>query len=70
MDSSNDSTLPQGLNSVELAPDDMEYLQKLKKTRVDYLNSLVDSESDNKDVQNDAVHLPTRINYKHYEPLW
>eukprot|EP00944_MAST-04C_sp_MAST-4C-sp1_P011680 g11680.t1 len=65
MDSSNDSTLPQGLNSVELAPDDMEYLQKLKKTRVDYLNSLVDSETDNKDVQNDAVHLPTRINYKH-----
>ena len=65
MDSSNDSNLPQGLNSVELAPDDMEYLQKLKKTRVDYLNSLVDSETDNKDVQNDAVHLPTRINYKH-----
>ena len=37
MDASNDSALPQGLNLVELAPDDMEYLQKLKKTRVDYL---------------------------------
>ena len=65
MDASNDSALPQGLNLVELAPDDMEYLQKLKKTRVDYLNSLVDSETDNKDIHNDAVHLPTRINYKH-----
>ena len=65
MDSSSDGTIPQGSSLAELSPNDVEYLQKLKKTRVGYLNSLVDSKTDNKDIENDAVHLPTRINYKH-----